>query len=146
MTGVSDESLLAGMAIGDLGSVATLIRRLQSKVFGLAYLIVSDHGVAEDITQEVFLRLWKHAQSYDPRKGSVLVWTLAITRNVAFDSIRLNREVPRSPFIAFNIERAVLNIPEDAAAQNDDAKRLRAALLKIPEEQRRAVLLAGLVG
>lgn len=146
MTGVSDESLLAGMAIGDLDSAATLIRRLQSKVFGLAHLIVSDHGVAEDVTQEVFLRLWKHAQSYDPRKGSVLVWTLAITRNLALDSVRLNRELPRNPFIAISIERVALNLPEDTVTQDDDAERLRNALRKIPEEQRRAVLLAGLVG
>lgn len=146
MTGVSDEGLLAGMATGDLEAAAGLIRRLQSRVFGLALAIVGDRGIAEDVAQETFLRLWRHAAAYDPRKGSVRTWTLAITRNLAIDAVRLRRDLPKDPLLPWAAELSAVDFPEDAVAARDEVDKLREALARLPTEKRRAVLLAGLAG
>src|SRR4029453_13133184 len=86
----SDESLLAGLAGGDVKAAAVFVRRYQRRVFGLALTIVGDSQMAEDVAQETFLRAWRHADAYDARRGRVSVWVLAIARNLAIDAVRLN--------------------------------------------------------
>ncbi len=94
---VSDEALLAGMAVGDQSAAVTFVRRYQRRVFGLAYSMTSDAGVAEDVAQEAMVRVWRHAPVFDPRRGSVTSWVLTITRNLAIDALRLRRAVPTDP-------------------------------------------------
>src|ERR1700693_2225741 len=95
--GVSDEALLAGMAVGDESAGVTFVRRYQRRVFGLALAMVGDHGQAEDIAQEALLRVWRHATVFDRRRASVATWVLTITRNLALDFLRLRRALPVSP-------------------------------------------------
>src|SRR6516165_4795468 len=94
---LSDEGLLAGMAVGEQAAAVTFVRRYQRRVFGLAYSMTGDTGVAEDVSQEALLRAWKHAPVFDPRRGSVASWVLTITRNLAIDSLRMRRAVPTDP-------------------------------------------------
>ena len=65
----SDEALLAGLASGDREAAASFVRRFQSRVHGLAYTLVGDAAVAEEIAQEALLRAWRHAGAYDRRRG-----------------------------------------------------------------------------
>ncbi len=83
---LSDEALLAGMAVGDQSAAVTFTRRYQRRVFGLAYSMTSDAGLAEDVAQEAMVRVWRHAPVFDPRRGSVTSWVLTITRNLAIDA------------------------------------------------------------
>ena len=76
---LSDEALLAGMAVGDQSAAVTFTRRYQRRVFGLAYSMTNDAGVAEDVAQEAMIRVWRHAPVFDPRRGSVTSWVLTIT-------------------------------------------------------------------
>ena len=94
---LSDEALLAGMAVGEQAAAVAFVRRYQRRVFGLAYSMTSDAGVAEDVAQEAMIRVWKHAPVFDPRRGSVASWVLTITRNLAIDALRLRRAVPTDP-------------------------------------------------
>ena len=87
----SDESLLAGLAVGDAAAGTAFVRRFQRRVYGLALGLVGDQGAAEDIAQEAFVRAWRYAQAYDTRRGSVTTWLLAITRNLAIDNLRMRR-------------------------------------------------------
>ena len=144
---VSDEALLAGMALGDQGAAVTFTRRYQRRVFGLAYSMTSDAGVAEDVAQEAMIRVWRHAPVFDPRRGSVTSWVLTITRNLAIDALRMRRAVPTDPddFAATALTSLEHN-PEDAVRRGDVRQTVRAALQVLPEEQRRAVVLAAVYG
>jgi RNA polymerase sigma factor (sigma-70 family) len=144
---LSDEGLLAGMAVGEQGATVTFVRRYQRRVFGLAYSMTGDSGVAEDVAQEAMIRVWKHAPVFDPRRGSVASWVLTITRNLAIDALRLRRAVPTDPddFAAAAL-RSNEHDPEDAARRADVREVVRSALEALPPEQRRAVVLAAAYG
>ena len=88
MGDVADDVLLAAFAVGDPEAGATFVQRYQRRVFGLARSIVEEPALAEDLAQEAFVRAWRGAGSYCPRRGSVESWLLAITRNVALDARR----------------------------------------------------------
>jgi RNA polymerase sigma factor (sigma-70 family) len=144
---VSDEGLLAGMAVGDQSAAVTFVRRYQRRIFGLAYSMTSDAGVAEDVAQEALVRVWRHAPVFDARRGSVASWVLTITRNLAIDALRLRRAVPTDPddFTASALQSSEHN-PEDAVRRGDARDIVRAALVHLPAEQRRAVVLAAIYG
>jgi RNA polymerase sigma factor (sigma-70 family) len=147
LDGSSDEALLAGMASGDNRAATLLVRRYQKRVFGLAYSMVGDAGVAEDVAQEAMVRVWRHAPVFDPRRGSVASWVLTITRNLAIDALRLRRAVPTDPddFAAAAMLSNEHN-PEDAAHRGDVRSTVRSALSTLPAQQRRAVVLAAVYG
>jgi RNA polymerase sigma-70 factor (ECF subfamily) len=144
---LSDEGLLAGMAVGEQSAAVTFVRRYQKRVFGLAYSMVGDPGVAEDVAQEAMIRVWRHAPVFDPRRGSVASWVLTITRNLAIDALRMRRAVPADPddFAAAAVLSNEHN-PEDAAHRGDVRSIVRTALTTLPTEQRRAVVLAAVYG
>jgi RNA polymerase sigma-70 factor (ECF subfamily) len=145
--GVSDEALLAGLAVGDEHAGIAFVRRYQRRVFGLAMSMVGDAGAAEDIAQEAFVRVWKHAAVFDPRRASVATWVLTITRNLAIDALRVRRGVPTDP--DDQVWRELVSNerePDDAMLTSDSVGRVQAALSELPVEQRRAVLLAAMYG
>ena len=144
---LSDDGLLAGMAVGEQAAAVAFVRRYQRRVFGLAYSMTDDAGVAEDVAQEAMIRVWKHAPVFDPRRGSVASWVLTITRNLAIDALRLRRAVPTDPddFAAAALRSNEHN-PEDAAQRGDVRHTVREALGVLPPEQRRAVVLAAVYG
>src|ERR1700728_1764506 len=92
--GLTDEALLAGIAVGEQSAAVAFVRRYQRRVFGLAYSMTSDAGVAEEVAQEALIRVWRHAPVFDRRRGSVTSWVLTITRNLAIDALRTPRGVP----------------------------------------------------
>lgn len=144
---ISDEALLAGITVGDDQAVLIFVRRYQRRLFGLALGIVGEPGMAEDVTQEAFMRILRHASVFDTRRGTVTSWALTITRNLAIDSLRLRRAIPTSPE-----DQHFINLisndrsPDDAAVMTTDAARAQAALRRLPIEQRRAVVLAVMYG
>ena len=147
MWSVSDDALVAGMAAGDADSASAFVRRFQRRVFGLARTIVVDDRTAEDVAQEAFIRAWRHAAAYDPRRGSVLGWLLTITRNLAIDSVRVRRPTAFDPMMLVLLDHeSAERSPHDLAQLEDDTDRLRVALARLPEEQSRAIVLAGLLG
>lgn len=147
MWNVSDEALLAGMAAGDSDAATAFVSRFQRRVYGLALTITSDPRGAEDCTQEAFVRAWRHAGAYDARRGSVATWLLTITRNAAIDLTRIRRPVATAPETLNALEERDWSAgPEERSLVAEDAQRLHQALLRLSEEQRRAVMLAGLYG
>ena len=144
---LSDEDLLAGMAVGDQAAAVAFVRRYQRRVFGLAYSMTGDPGVAEDVAQEAMTRVWRHAPVFDPRRGSVTSWVLTITRNLTIDALRLRRAVPTDPDdFAISMLASNERDPEDAAGRSDARRVVGAALRVLPDEQRRAVILSAVYG
>src|SRR5438874_4582139 len=141
MWSVSDEALLAGLASGESDAAVAFIRRFQRRVYGLAMTILSDPAAAEDVAQETFARAWRHAGSYDPRRGPVATWLLTIARNLAIDALRLRRADPVDPTALVSLQGISAEAgPEERAVVGDDAHRLHDALRALPEDQRRALV------
>jgi RNA polymerase sigma factor (sigma-70 family) len=141
----SDEALLAGLATGDARSAATFVRRYQARVFGLARSMLGDPSAAEEVAQETFLRVWRHAGNYDHRRGRVETWLLSIARNLAIDQLRLRRADPIDPEKLEGMEVLMMGARE-AEDVPDELRSLRRSLTGLPEEQRRPLLMAALYG
>ena len=133
MVAVSDESLLAGMAGGDQYAAAVFVRRYQARVYGLALTVVRVPALAEDVAQEAFVKAWRHAGTYDPRRGRVSTWLLTITRNAAIDAIRYRHDDPMDPDLLV----ALLTLRDDGDDGDavDSSLGLRKALAELPIEQ-----------
>lgn len=144
---VPDDALIAGVAAGDGDAVLALVRRFQRLVFGCAMAIVGDQGRAEDVAQEAFVRAWRHAGAYDPRKGSLSTWLLAITRNLAIDALRVEKVRPADLLDTVDLRLVDPSLgPAELAGQSSEVDRAVTALRALPEEQRRAVVLASVYG
>lgn len=144
---ISDEALLSGVAVADERSTLVFVRRYQHRLFGLAFGIVGDATRAEDVVQEAFVRIFRHAEVFDARRGSVSSWALTITRNLAIDVLRVQRDTPADPDdLVFLGLLCTERTPEEVAVTEDAMVRVRAALPDLPTEQRRAVLLAAMYG
>jgi DNA-directed RNA polymerase specialized sigma24 family protein len=144
---LSDEALLSGLAAGDADAATAFTRRFQARVYGLVLTIVRDERTAEDVAQETFVRAWKHAHTYDPRRGRVATWLLTIARNLAIDVIRVKTAEPLDPdlvasklpleqrrvlFLAAYLGRTAQDIAAFEGIPLGTAKtRIRAAMLKL---------------
>ena len=134
------------MAAGDPQAAAAFVRRYQARVFGLAMTIVGVPEVAEEVAQEAFVRAWRFAAGFDPRRGSVAGWLLSIARNAAIDAVRLVRERPYDPQLMAGL---LPDWGQSTWAQPDqvpETQRLSSALAALPHEQAVAVVLAAVYG
>jgi RNA polymerase sigma factor (sigma-70 family) len=144
----SDEALLAGFATGDPRTAAAFVRRFQGRVYGLAMTIVRQPPLAEEVAQETFARVYRHAGNYDARKGRVSTWLLSIARNLAIDVTRMKRLDPVDPEVIaaeLSIESQTPAVDE-MAVQPDERAQLRAAIGDLPDDQRRALVLSAYMG
>ncbi len=144
----SDEALLAGFATGDPGTAAAFVRRFQGRVYGLALTIVRQPPIAEEVAQETFARVFRHAGNYDARKGRVSTWLLSIARNLAIDVTRMKRLDPVDPeVIAAEVSLTSHEPPADEMGmQPDEREQLRSAITELPDDQKRALVLAAYMG
>ena len=149
MWNASDEALLAGYATGDPDAAAVFVRRFQSRVVGLALLITRDPADAEEVAQDAFVRAWRYAASYDPRRGAVGGWLLGITRNVALDRARVADRRRPLQLVGDPPFDALIDPAEDAgdtAGRRDDLARVATSLRSLPVEQRQALVSVTLLG
>jgi RNA polymerase sigma factor (sigma-70 family) len=143
---LTDEALLAGFGSGDEESTLAFVRRFQQKVFGVAVAVLGDGHAAEDVAQLTFERAWRHARTYDSRRGSVASWLTSIARNAAIDASRLRRAIPTDALELLERTGISSDTPERRALSNESASELRAALALLPRDQARAIVLAGIAG
>lgn len=144
----ADVALVEGLAVDDGPAAVAFVRRFQSAVFGLAVSITRDTGLAEDVSQEVFVRAWRAAGSYDRRKASVLTWLLTITRNASIDAVRTRRPIAVDDEVLDAMMLGTLsgNEVEDVALMRVESELARSRLRALPLEQARAVVLAVIGG
>jgi RNA polymerase sigma factor (sigma-70 family) len=82
------EALVVRLASGDERALASLYDCTNRIVYGLALRILGDPSSAEDVTMEVYLQVWRTAESYDPRRGAVSSWLVTLARSRAIDCLR----------------------------------------------------------
>jgi RNA polymerase sigma factor (sigma-70 family) len=145
---LSDEALLAGLGAGDAGAAAAFVRRFQGRVYGLALTIVRDPGLAQDVAQETFVRVWRNAESFDARRGRVAPWLLTIARNLAVDAARMRGVQPMDPdVLAASLQLGgAVGAPDEVEPAPDERQRLRAAIADLPPDQRSALVQAAYLG
>lgn len=147
MWDASDEAILAGVAAGDETAMLVFVRRFQRRLFGLAMTMLRDEGHAADVAQEAFVRAWRNASSFDARRGTVVTWLLAITRNAAIDRLRMDAVRPVDPIDpAVLVRRPVHARDRDEPADVDEIRRVLDAVAELSEAQRRCVILSTLGG
>ena len=84
------------VAAGDGEALAELYDLYAARLFGLCLHIVNETELAEDTLQEVFLRVWQRAQSFEPARGTLCAWLMGITRNACIDQLRRRHTQPRA--------------------------------------------------
>jgi RNA polymerase sigma-70 factor (ECF subfamily) len=137
-----DATLARAVLDGDEPALAELYRRHGGTALALARRVLSDRVLAEEVVQEVFVRLWRDPARYDPERGSMRAWLCAQIHGRSVDLLRAEsarrareeRDAFRSPTIDDDLERAVFELSEGEA--------VRRALESLSEGERRAIELA----
>src|SRR5215467_11725850 len=88
---VSDAEIIARIYSGDEGAMALLYDRYSPVVYAVALRVLSDNSAAEDILQDVFMRLWRNPRAFNASRGSLATWLAVIARNRAIDHLRKKR-------------------------------------------------------
>lgn len=142
----NDEQLIHLITKAQEGALSQLYDRYNRLVFSLALAVVDDRATAEEITLDVFMRVWQKADSYRAEQAKVSTWLTHIARHHAIDVLR--RRSVRLDQYAVNLEDA---IPVSDAAEPDphesveisqQREHVQAALAQLPEEQKQALVLA----
>ncbi|MEI8238492.1 MAG: sigma-70 family RNA polymerase sigma factor [Actinomycetota bacterium] len=139
---LSDEALIAGVAVGEPDAIDEFLTRFQRRVYGAALAISRDVELAQEITQDTFVRVWRHAATYDPVRGTVVTWLLRITHNVSVDALRVRRPVAIDPE-SFD---SIVDHRPGPARVGDATVEVRAALRDLPGDQARSVVMAAMYG
>jgi RNA polymerase sigma factor (sigma-70 family) len=143
---LSDEALVAGMAAGDPDVAAVLVRRFRARVYGLALSITRQREAAEEVAQDAFVRAWRYAASFDPRRGSAAAWLLGIARNVALDHLRsIGRRLDRPTHDPDGFFGNLVG-EEALVSPHDDLATVAEALRALPAEQRETLIAAAYYG
>ncbi len=143
---LSDEALLSAIAGGAVWAMDSLYQRYSRILYALAYRMVADHQIAEDLLQDSFLSVWKRSTSYSPQAGAARSWLISIVHHRAIDHLRRVRRrsvVQEAPLeeIEFDETTAVADA-WDEVWHSVQSSQVRAALMKIPTEQRMVIELA----
>lgn len=135
-------------ASGDQEAFAELYDLMSSRVHGLVLRVVRDHHHAEEVTQEVFVEIWRKAAAFDPLRGSAQGWMLAMAHHRAVDRVRSLSSLQRRDTAWHRDEDSVTSHSStaDLAAAHLDASMVREALALLPAPQRQALELAYLDG
>jgi RNA polymerase sigma-70 factor (ECF subfamily) len=136
------EALLQACARGDRAALQSLYAQAAPQLFGLALSILRNRDLAEDVMQDSFILVWRHAGSFDPGRGTAMAWLARIVRNQCFDLMRRRgRESPLDEAIMQSWEDPAPG-PADLTALSQDAQRLRACLDELDEGPRKSMILA----
>jgi RNA polymerase sigma-70 factor (ECF subfamily) len=140
----SDAELVRLVSKNESWALAEIYNRYARLVFSLALKILNDRATAEEVVQEVFVKVWRRARDYRAERGKFSSWLTGITHHHAIDELRRRRVRPA----ASGDENAAAEVPDDGptpidrAVQSLEHRRIVEALGVIPVEQRRAIEMA----
>ncbi len=126
--------LMRRVGAGDAAACRLLVDRHLERIVGFAYRLLGDRSDAEDVAQDTFLRLWRHAHRWRPR-ARLTTWLFRVAYNLCIDRLRARRETPSDP---------LPNPPANPAAhlqRSQVARIVGSALGTLPERQRTALAL-----
>ncbi len=134
----SDTSLLARTARGDAAAFEALFQRHYDRVYGILFRLVGERGEAEDVAQEVFLRLHDHARRQRP-DDNVTAWLYRVATNLGYNALRSRRR---------RAQRNMVLVPSPAGgdvdtvlARREERRAVRAALSRLTEREAQLLIL-----
>src|SRR3954469_3314336 len=145
---LADEEVMVLLRDGNPDAFEVIYDRHGGAAFSLAYRMVGDRAIAEDITQEAFLSMWRSRVRYDRERGSVRAWVLGIVHHRTIDALRRNLVHDRRRASAEGLEerqeapdRTDVEVP-----RRDEARTVREVLQTLPDEQHQGIRLASFGG
>lgn len=127
---------IAAAKAGDIGALDYLYTRFADDVRGYVTSIVANRDDAEDVTQDVFLKLMRAIRRYQPQDVPFAAWVMRVARNAAIDCVRARRELPTDEV---RVEGAFEH-------RRDGLEALRGALGQLPLDQREVLVLRHVAG
>ncbi|MEA2443466.1 MAG: hypothetical protein QOJ12_758, partial [Thermoleophilales bacterium] len=132
--------------LGDTTQFEDAFRTHVRRVRAAAQRVVTDAGIAEDVTQEVFLKLWQRPELFDARRGSLAAFQCVMARSRALDRLRddgaLDRARTRLAEHWATLEPPTAEEPVAALIRSDEREELRRAMQRLPDAQREALTLS----
>jgi RNA polymerase sigma-70 factor (ECF subfamily) len=135
----AEELLVSQIARADADAFAVLYDRYGGPVYSLAVGILRDPHVAQDVTQDVFLGIWRGAAEFDARRGTARAWIFALAHHKTVDAVRRQQRSAMEP-----LSESIVHGRDVVAEviQRIESRRLRDALMVLSVEQRAAIVLA----
>jgi len=143
MDSLPDESLFARLLTGDEEALEVMLARYAQPLFGFLWRLTGDEALAEDLLQEVFIRL----VTYNGRlPAHFRAWLYTVTRNLAYDALRARgrQYAHRASSMDGNVDELMSvaqKLPESVAIGKENVERIKRSLEQLPDEQRETVLL-----
>lgn len=143
-----DLRLMQAVASNDQEAVSELYDRFGSLVFRMAFQSMPTRAEAEDAVQEVFVRLWKTAGRYDPKRAALVTWVMLITRRHLVDKLRRSQARVKASALDEGTSGLSADSPMEGAAieQHERYEALLRKIATLPELQRTVVMRAYLGG
>jgi RNA polymerase sigma-70 factor (ECF subfamily) len=137
---------LALTARGDRAAFERVYASTSAKLYGVVVRILGRRDVAEDVLQDVYVRVWQHASDFDPASGSPITWMATIARNRALDEVKRKTIVRSFDDCPEVLEVGSGDDPGADQERNEERRRLLMCLNALEPEKRRVVLLAYFYG
>jgi RNA polymerase sigma-70 factor, ECF subfamily len=145
-TGAEEAGLLAHIGRGDREALRVLYGRYAGPLMSLAVKMVGDVSTAEELLQDAFVKIWRHAANYDARKSRPFTWAVTILRRTCIDHLRKRRDLSDTTLRTSESEVPyAFPAPENvrpAVQAREELQRVESALEDFPAEQRAALELA----
>ena len=139
---IADADLLRAVSLGNESALAALYDRYRLILFGLILRILNDRPEAEDVLQEVFLQVWRKANDFDEARGRAFTWLVTIARSRALDRLRTIGSRAKLTTIDEEFPVDQFDDARQDMLRSEQGQMVRQALDELPDEQRRALLLA----
>lgn len=136
---VEDRQQLASIARRDSRAFESLYDRYSRSVYSLALGMLRDPAAAQEVTQEVFLSIWRQAAEFDPSRGTARSWVLALAHHKSVDAVRRRRLRATEPLE--ETQASDLDVVDETLRRLEQG-RVREALVRLPAEQRQAIVFA----
>ena len=141
----SDEALMRQLQTGDSSAFDTLVKRWEKPLLNYCYRMVNEITLAEDLRQEVFLRIYRSAKTYSPT-AQFSTWMYRIATNLCLDTLakqQRRKERPIAAYLESESERLIdpSDAPDAALVKKETENCVRLALARLPEDQRVVVIM-----
>ena len=145
----SDEALMLQLQTGDLRSFDILVKRWEQPLLNYCYRMVNDIALAEDLRQEVFLRIYRSAKTFRVR-AKFSTWMYRIATNLCLDTLAKQQRRKETPIAAYleseseGLDDRLIDpsdTPDTVVLKKESQRRVRSALARLPEDQRIVVIM-----
>jgi RNA polymerase sigma-70 factor (ECF subfamily) len=139
-----DRAWAERLVAGDEQALREVYREFSPAVYGLAARVIANESIAEEVVQEVFVRLWERPERFDAARGPLRAYLLAMTHSRAVERVRSEDSLRRRHEIAQReaLREPPVENPEHVLVDKDVSAAVRTALAALPESQRVPIEMA----